>query len=406
MGIKEKIKNAPETSGVYLMRDTSGEVIYIGKAKSLKSRLTSYLSKSLSAKTAALMSHVADVEYITCVAESMALLFEANLIRQYKPKYNVVLRDDKSYPYIEITAEAYPRIFISRPKGAAHGLLFGPYPKTKTLKSALGLIRQIFPYRSCANMPKTPCLFFHLNLCPAPCIGRISEAGYKETIDNIAKLLRAQVKELAEKLELTMTQLSRARQFEEAALVRDQVTSLQNLYLGRAKTHELETLKDLLGLAHIPLAIDAVDISSLQGGLAVGSIVVFKNGRPDKNNYRKFRIKEIRGVDDYAMMREVIRRRFSRLRDEKKKFPDLLLIDGGLGHVQSVKEELERLDVHIPLVGLAKENEELWLPEAAKPLVLSRDNEALKLLQRIRDEAHRFAHKYHLWRRKNNLLKN
>ncbi|MCM8820318.1 MAG: GIY-YIG nuclease family protein, partial [Candidatus Omnitrophica bacterium] len=204
MDIKEKIKSIPDTFGVYIMKDEKGEVIYVGKAVSIKKRLNSYFTKPLSNKVASMIQNVADIEYIVCNSEEQALILEASLIKEKKPKYNIALKDDKSYPYVEITNEKFPRIFISRPKKQTNNLLFGPYPKAKLLKAALRLIRGIFGYRSCKNMPKNACLFYHINLCPAPCVKKISAVEYKDTVENIIKILKGERKELLNKLEEKM----------------------------------------------------------------------------------------------------------------------------------------------------------------------------------------------------------
>ncbi|MDP2924169.1 MAG: excinuclease ABC subunit UvrC [Candidatus Omnitrophota bacterium] len=396
MDIKEKVKNLPLAPGIYIMKSKDGDVLYVGKATSLRKRVNSYFSKQVSVKTGFLLENLADIEYIECGTQEQALILEAALIKEKKPKYNISLRDDKSYPYIEITKDKFARIFISRPKKKTDNLLFGPYPKVKLLKPALKLVRRVFGYRSCRNMPKTACLFYHLNLCPAPCIGKISSSAYQGNIEAISKILRGERKELEEDLEKKMSNFAKESKFEEAALARDKLSSLYNLYQGKAGEHELIALKELLQLAHIPLVIEAIDVSSLSGKEVTGSVVVFRDGIADKNNYRRYRIKKVEGPDDYASIREVAHRRYSRLIRENRKMPDLVIIDGGLGHADSAKKELDLLDLKISLIGIAKQNEEVWFPGKNAPLVIAKDNPALHLIQRIRDEAHRFAHKYHL----------
>lgn len=406
MDIKEKVKLAPDTFGVYIMKDIKGDVIYIGKAVSLKKRLSSYFSnKSLSIKTVSMLKEVADIEYITCNSEEQALILEAALIKERKPKYNIALRDDKSYPYVVITNEEFPRIFIARPKQKSNNLLFGPYPKAKLLKAALRLIRGIFGYRSCKNLPKSACLFFHLNLCPAPCIKKISADEYKEIVENIIRILKGERKELIEKLEEKMKQFAERQEFEEAQKIRDKIFALYNLYQGISFKHQLISLKEFLNLEKIPLVIEAIDISSLAGVCMGGSVVVFRDGMPDKSNYRRFRIKEVNKTDDYAAIAEVVRRRYSRLLAEGKRLPDLLIIDGGKGHLEKAKSELDKLNLKIPVIAISKGEEKIWLPDSSQPLNLSRNNPALQLIQRLRDEAHRFAHKYHLIMRRKNTFK-
>ncbi|HIE36320.1 MAG TPA: excinuclease ABC subunit UvrC [Candidatus Omnitrophica bacterium] len=400
--VKEKIENLPQRPGVYIMKDKKGEVLYIGKATFLKKRVKNHFS---SASKDLFLKKVSDLEYIGCDTEEQALLLEASLIKERKPKYNVALRDDKSYPYVEITQEEFSRVFISRPKKKTMGSLFGPYPKVKILKNALNLIRKIFPYRSCAKLPKKECLYFHLNLCPGPCIGKISVSQYKETIEDISKILRGERKELLEDLEEKMNKFSKNLKFEEAAQIRDKILSVYNLYWGKRESNQLFSLKEILDLPVLPLIIEAIDISSLRGRNSSGSVVVFREGVPDKSSYRRFRIRNAEGTDDYAMIKEVARRRYSRLLRENKRMPDLLIIDGGKGHVNKVKEELKNLGLSFSVIGIAKKNEEIWFPYQEKPLIIPKESDALHLLQRIRDEAHRFAHSYHLLRRKKEMIR-
>jgi len=404
--LKEKIDSLPETCGVYIMKSEENEILYIGKAISLKSRVKSYFTHSLlNVKTEILVDKIRDIDFIVCDTEAHALIMEAFLIKKYKPKYNIALRDDKSYPYIAVTDEDFPRIFPIRPKEKNAFLLFGPYPNVRLIKEALKLIRKVFPYRSCRVLPKSPCLYYHLKLCPAPCAKKISIAKYRDIIDNICKILKGERQSLINKLERRMQRASRNRQFEEAARLRDKLVALHSLYSGKKELHEILVLKDILGLKTVPLNIEAVDISNLKGTNATGSVVVFKDGYPDKSGYRRFRIKEVSQIDDYGMIREVIRRRYGRLKKEKLSLPQLVIIDGGLGQVNAAFRVLKELGLDITLVGIAKRNEELWLPFAKEPLVIPRDSLALKLIQRIRDEAHRFAHKYHSFLRKKSIVK-
>ncbi|MFH1504692.1 MAG: excinuclease ABC subunit UvrC [Candidatus Omnitrophota bacterium] len=399
MDIKEKIKSFPLCPGVYIMKSGKGEVLYVGKASSLKKRVKSYFSSRNLPKTEALMNNVAGIDCIECDSPQQALILEAALIKEKKPKYNVVLKDSKSYPYIEITDEDFPRIFISRPKQKNKSLFFGPYTEAKTLKSALTLIRGVFPFRSCRSMPKKPCLFFHLKLCSAPCTNSISLTAYKAGVKAIREILKGRRKELIISLRERMKKLSVQNNFEEAVQVRDKILAIESLYKGGIREHEIVSLKKVLNLSRLPLIIEAVDISSLGENQAVGSIVTFKAGVADKNNYRRFLIKETSGIDDYAMIAEVVRRRYSRLIKENKKIPDLLIVDGGKGHAVRVQNELKNLGVSLTVIGIAKRNEEIWLPLKNKPLIISKDSSSLHLIQRARDEAHRFAHSYLLSRR-------
>jgi len=406
MDIKEKIKNLPLTCGVYIMKSQAGTVLYVGKASSLKKRVASYFLKNVSLKTGFLMGNVADIDYIECDSEEQALVLEAVLIKEKKPKYNIALRDDKSYPFVEITQEQFPRIFITRKRTNKKSLYFGPYPDVGTLRSVLNMIRRIFPYCSCKCFKNTQCLFAHIKLCPAPCAGKISQALYKENIEGIKRILKGEREELMSALRAKMRKLSQGKRYEEAAALRDRIIALENLYKGKTLTHELIALKEALNLPSLPLQIEAIDISSLSGTNATGSVVVFKNAIADKNSYRRYRIKEVFSTDDYAMIAEVVKRRYRRLLDEKINLPELIIIDGGLGHVQAAKTELDKLPLKTPVIGIAKRNEEIWFAGKSKPLVIPKNSAALHLIQRLRDEAHRFARKYHLLLRKKKMAGN
>ena len=390
----------PQGPGVYIMKSKRGKILYVGKASSLRKRVSSYFSKAVDLKTDSLLKNVGDIDYIECESPEQALILEAALIKEKKPKYNISLRDNKSYPYVEITKEKFPRIFISRPKAENKNFLFGPYPQAKTLKPALTLIRRVFPYRSCKRMPKNACLFFHLKLCPAPCIGKVSPSTYKNTIESICKMLKGQRRELVKELTAKMKKSAAGKKFEEAVSLRDKLLAIDGLYKGKPKAHEIIALKEILNLPRLPLYIEAIDISSLGRSDCVGSVVVFRDGVPDKNSYRRFQIRTARKRDDYDMIAEVIRRRYSRLRKENSPLPNLIIVDGGKGHLLRADKELEASGVSIPLIGIAKRNEEVWTVSKKSPLTISRSNPGLHLIQRARDEAHRFAHAYGLVRRK------
>ena len=404
MDIREKVKKLPQVPGVYIMRSKRGKVIYVGKASSLRKRVGSYFSKAADLKTDSLLKNVDDVDYIECESSEQALILEAALIKEKKPKYNISLRDNKSYPYIEITKEKFPRIFISRPKANNKNLLFGPYPQAKTLESALTLIRRVFPYRSCKRMPSQACLFFHLKLCPAPCIEKISLSAYKNNIQSICKILKGQRRELVSELTAKMKKIAAGKKFEEAASLRDKLLAIDSLYKGKPKAHEIIALKEILSLPRLPLHIEAIDISSLGRSDCVGSVVVFRDGVPDKNSYRRFQIRTARKRDDYDMIAEVMRRRYSRLRKENSSLPNLIIVDGGKGHLLRAHKELEALGVSISLIGIAKRNEEIWTVSKKTHLTISRSNPGLHLIQRARDEAHRFAHAYGLIHRKKRTM--
>ncbi|MCF7907943.1 MAG: GIY-YIG nuclease family protein [Candidatus Omnitrophica bacterium] len=404
MDIRKKIEKLTLGPGVYIMKSANGEVFYIGKASSIKKRIMSHFSRSES-KNSNFLGEVCDIECIECTTPEQALILEAALIKERKPKYNIALRDNKSYPYVAVSKDDFPRIFITRPKTKSPAILFGPYPAAKTLKSALESIRKVFPFRSCSRLPKTACLFFHLKLCSAPCEGKIVSREYKEIISNATKILNGERRQLTQNLKVKMKRLADKQKFEQAAKIRNIIIAIDSLYEGRPKAHETISLKETLGLAKLPLYLEAIDISSLGASEATGSVVVFKDGLPDKGSYRRFLIREVKGKDDYAMIAEVVKRRYSRLIREKKSLPDLVVIDGGRGHVGIAQKVFSSLGISIAVIGIAKKNEEVWFADRRVSLSIAKDQPCLHLLQRIRDEAHRFAHSYQLHRRKGKVFK-
>ncbi|MDO9573029.1 MAG: GIY-YIG nuclease family protein [Candidatus Omnitrophota bacterium] len=408
--LKEKILSAYESPGVYLIRDAAGVVQYVGKAKNLKKRLLSYLRTDLSRKTAALMQKAQDVELKLCASEDLALLLEASLIRQLKPRYNVSLRDDKSFPFVKISGGDFPAIYITRKKDDLGGSYIGPYTNAKLLKNALKIIRSSgFAYRSCKRMPKRSCVYHKINLCPACCIGAISVKEYARNIDNIILILNGKTDLLIRNLTSSMQDRSRVLDFEAAARLRDQITVLSESLgvsgpRGVNRKKESEDLRNKLGLSKLPIRIEGFDISNISGNQAVGSMVSFYNGAPDKNNYRRFRIKTVCGIDDYKMLAEVVRRRYSRILKEKGVLPDLLLIDGGKGQLQTAVKQLEYLHLKLPVVSIAKKNEYIYSSCKSRHLKFLEDTPAINLIRRVRDEAHRFALAYHQLLRKRALI--
>lgn len=400
----------PDSCGVYLFRDADGTIIYIGKAKSLKKRVQSYFSRQLDGKTQVLVSKIADVEFRLTPSELQAELLEAALIKENQPHYNIDLKDDKSFPWIRISREDFPVVSVCRKKKTEKegvALYIGPYTSADLLRQALKLIRRVFGFRSCRVMPREPCLYWRLKLCPAPCAGKISSSDYRLIIEQIKLFLESKHQELIEKLARRMRELSAERKFEEAALVRDQINALAAISSSSSRTvalNELEGLRDLISLERVPSRIEAFDISNFHGTSAVGSMVSFLNGSPDKNNYRRFRIKTVFGIDDYKMLAEVVGRRYSRLLKEGRLMPDLILIDGGRQHLAVALRELEKLGLRIPAVSIAKEEENIYVPGRPEPIHLSSDTPALNLIRKVRDEAHRFAISYHRLLRKKRVL--
>lgn len=401
MDMRDKIKDIPLTTGVYLLKDADGKVIYVGKAVSLRKRVRSYFRKSRGgrSKTDLLVSEIAAIDCIETASEAGALILEAGLIKKYNPKYNVELRDDKSYPLIEITGEPFARISLGRPrvrkKGAGY---YGPYVNPRLIREALTIIRKIFPFRTCDPFPAKACLDYHIGLCDAPCVGKISKREYARNIRNVRLILEGKKDTLYRRLKKEMESLAAAHEFEKAARVRDQLRAIGALYSGTKDINyykEAEQLQRALGLPRLPERIETFDISNIMGRQAAGSMVSFLGGKPDKQNYRRFRIKEVKGIDDFKMMEEVVRRRYRRLRNEGLVFPDLIVIDGGKGQLSAALGALSSLGVDIPVVSLAKREEEVFLPGKRDALRLPPRSLGLQLLQRMRDEAHRFAISYH-----------
>ena len=398
-GLLDKVKKFPDLPGVYIMKDKSGNILYIGKAASLRKRVMSYFHNTVFfTNKASLMRNICDIELIICDSEAKALLLERSLIKEKQPKYNIDLRDDKSFLLVSISKEDFPCVGITRKRKKGY-VYYGPYPQGKLLKSALELIRKIFPFRTCAKLPKKECLYFHLSLCPAPCTGRILRKDYASTIRIIRHILNGERTQVMEFLRKRMNEEAGRLHFEKASFLRDKVTAVSSLYGVKKEFQQILSLKQTLGLRKVPFMIEAMDMSNINAKEACGSIVVFRNGVPFKSGYRRFRIKT-QAKDDLQMIKEVVHRRIRRILSEKKEFSDLIIVDGGLAQVNAVKEILEKFNLSIPVIGISKKNEEIWFPCRSRPFDIPKDSPALRVIQRLRDEAHRFAHKYHLFLRK------
>jgi len=515
-------KDAPAEPGVYLWRDSENRIIYAGKALNLRNRLNSYFSGSKDVKTAALISHSKTIETIIVSNEYEALLLENTLIKQHSPRYNVNLKDGKTYPVVRITSGDFPRVFRTRHIVEDGSQYFGPFPNVQVLDETLAVIEKLFPLRKCRTMKKreNPCMYYHINRCMAPCCGRVEESAYKAQVERVRKLLTGETSALMGDLSAQMQTAAAALKFEKAAGFRNAIRAIESLSennsvadmdpenrdyiawaeegifttfsvlsmrggrmtgrelfnsrsaakedeslvtfltayyspdrlppprifltglsvqadaLGRyfreqfgytpelvfqeglEKRHvaalsmarqnaqeelkrrlrergagpALDELKRVLGLKARPELIEGFDIAQLEGRHPVASLISFKNGIPDKKNYRYFKLKSVIGiVDDFASVREAVQRRYSRLAREGKELPDLVLIDGGIGQVNAARGVMDKLGIDCDVVGLAKREEEIWLPHATAPIVLSQRSEALKVLQHIRDETHRFA---------------
>ena len=415
MDHKEKIKALPASPGVYIMKDKSGDVLYVGKANNLKKRVSSYFQRSRAhpQRIELLISRIADIDFIPVSTSAEALIYENGLIKQLSPKYNVALRDNKSYPLLKLTVnEKFPRLIMTREKRDDGALYYGPYMSAKLLKDALKILEKLFPLRTCNKIPKKECLQFHMQQCLGPCTGKINEERYGGIVMQLKLFLEGRRAELLRLLSDKMKELSKDERFEEALEYRNRLEALSAIKYNKVSYRpmdELEELRNILGIRKRPDRIEAFDVSNIMGEEACGSLVYFYKGKPDKNEYRRFRIKTVSGMDDYSMIREIVRRRYVRSLEEKKVLPDLIVIDGGKGHLSVALDELKKLSIDdIPAIGIAKparrqgrpvpaggEFEHIYVKGGKGPVVLPKESKALHLLDRIRDEAHRFAISYH-----------
>lgn len=402
MDLHKKIKEIPTAPGVYMMKSAKGEILYIGKAANLRSRIRSYFqARAVSPRIQAMLESTSDIDCMITGDEGSALLLESALIKMHRPKYNVALRDDKNYPLLKLTInEKYPRVFITRRRKDDGALYFGPYTEAKLLRKALAFLRCSFPMRTCKTLPKSLCLNYYLKQCPGPCVDKISQEGYRQIVNQLILFLEGKRTRLLDELQRRMLEASRKRNYEDAARLRDQIISLTKAvvaYPSRYNTEEvIDALKRIANLRRFPERIEAFDVSNIMGKWAVGSMITFINGKPAKAHYRRFRIKTISKIDDYGMMREIIRRRFENLKGQNEPMPDLVIIDGGKGHLSAAESELKRLGFdNIALLGIAKEYENIYIPGRKEPIRLAPHSKLLYFIQNIRNEAHRFALSYH-----------
>lgn len=433
MDLKTKLKSLPAVPGVYKFKNKDGEIIYIGKAKSLKHRVRSYfvLNIDKNSKTYQLVQNIEDIEYIEVFSELEALILEATLIKKHLPKYNILLKDDKSYIYIvidkgveELDAKhvSIPRILLARERDLLPNIpTYGPFTSAEAALSLYKTLRKIFPFRDCSpqkfskyKKAKRPCLYGFIGLCPAPCVNAELRL-YKSNILKIKRILDGHSNILINDLHKQMIKFSKQQDFEQAAMIRDLLRKLtyaketfrapqsyiDNPYLVKdVQDKALESLKQAIPIIKSkPRIIECYDISNLSGKEAVGSLVCAVDGRITKTKYKKFKIKLKTTPDDFSMLAEVLTRRLKKgMRQESSwELPDLLLIDGGKGQVSAILSVLQTLGIDIPVVGLAKKEEKLIYYDGVSfvEVVLDRRDEGLKLAQRLRDEAHRFARVYH-----------
>ncbi|PGD57623.1 excinuclease ABC subunit C [Bacillus wiedmannii] len=522
--LKEKLAILPDQPGCYLMKDKQGTVIYVGKAKVLKNRVRSYFTGSHDGKTLRLVGEIVDFEYIVTSSNLEALILELNLIKKHDPKYNIQLKDDKTYPFIKITAEKQPRLLITRNVKKDKGKYFGPYPNAQSAHETKKLLDRMYPLRKCSNMPDKVCLYYHMGQCLAPCVKEVTEEQNKEIVDEIIKFLNGGHKEVRSELETKMYEASEKLEFERAKELRDQIAHIdaimekqkmimsdlvdrdvfgyavdkgwmcvQVFFVRKGKLIERDVSmfpiydepeegfltfigqfyensshfkpkeivvpgsidselverfleveaaqpkrgkkKDLVELANknakialeekfylierdeertikavdhlgkqlgieTPYRIEAFDNSNIQGTNPVSAMIAFIDGKPAKKEYRKYKIKTVQGPDDYESMREVVRRRYTRALKERLPLPDLIIIDGGKGHLAAVSDVLENeLGLYIPMAGLVKDDKHktshLIIGDPPEPVMLERNSQEFYLLQRIQDEVHRFAITFH-----------
>ncbi len=454
--IRSKLSQLPHKPGVYLMKDRFGTVIYVGKARDLRKRVSQYFHPSRrmgwDLKLNALVEAIHDLDVHVVKSEPEALLLESKLIKEFHPRYNVSFRDDKRYLMLKVNLnDPIPRFTLTRLRTDDGARYFGPFAHSGALRNTLALIRRQFNLRGCRPLTPTEadykhCLYGNLKWCTAPCIGNVTRDQYLEQARAACDFLDGQCDEMASQLEAEMKKAALAQDYERAAQLRDAIADLKRttrrtekferipytLPLAIEPQRDLEELGRVLGLGTPPQRIEGFDISNISGTFAVASMVSFKSGRPDRANYRRFKMKTVVGQDDFACMAETIRRRYSRLLREQTgeiptddeeagkpiveelraliakpreapkdantgapSLPDLILIDGGKGQLNAACAELKKLGLErIPVIGLAKEFEEIYRPGEDEPLRLSHDTGALKLLQRVRDESHRVANSY------------
>ena len=416
-----KVRQFPTTPGVYLMKNAAGTVIYVGKATNLRSRAGSYFLKgaTVDARTAEWIGQIHDIDFLTCESEVDALLVESRLIKDIQPIHNKIQKDDKSFPYLQITThEDFPRVEITREPAHSGVKLYGPFTSVSSLRASLQVLQRIFKFRTCPLDIEAdderwrwfrPCLLASIKQCTAPCNLRISKEEYRRDIRRLQMFLDGKKGKLLEQLRQEMKTASQELAFEKAAKIRDEIRMLESLdQRGELETHVqpevfyvdpkrgLSGLRKVLKLKSTPRSIEGVDIAHLGGKETVASLVKFIDGLPFKPGYRRYRIQDVKGIDDFRSIHEVVARRFQRLSDQQDAFPDILLIDGGKGQLSSAMAAFHELQIRPPVViSLAKKNEEIFLPDQDAPLRLSRHSFSLRLLQYVRDEAHRFAQHYH-----------
>jgi excinuclease ABC subunit C len=404
MNIREKVSKLPHKPGIYRFMDARGNVIYVGKARDLNKRVSSYFQKGRphDRRIELMIEDIYDLKVTRTSSEAEALIFEAGVIKDLRPKYNVELKDDKSYPYLKLTVnEKFPRLLLTRRRINDGAVYYGPYVNAGLLKKALSFMKKVFKLRNCRSLHKKVCLEYHIGQCEGPCEGYVSPEEYGRNVAQLKKFLEGKKDDLISNLQEQMKELSEKREYEKALSVKHRIEALTDVQRMHDRYRqpvfgELDELRNVLGLGKVPLVIECFDISNIGGVYSVGSMVRFTAGQAKRSDYRKFRIKSVKGIDDYSMIAEVVRRRYNRLIEENSRIPDLVLIDGGRGHLSVAVKELRELGLDdVDAASIAKERNHIYLPGRKIPVRLSPGSRVLLLIQRIRDEAHRFAINYH-----------
>ena len=404
----------PAKPGVYLFKGRSGEIIYVGKARVLRKRVASYFQKKGDLKTSILVQKIRDIDYLVTASELDALILEDKLVKKYKPRYNIALKDDKAYPFLKLTInEKWPRLFLVRRKENDGALYFGRY-QGGMVRAIIRLVKKLFPIRWCKESPlrrrEQPCLYYRIGACSAPCVGNISADNYQQLVVGIKLLLEGKMDKAIDKLKSEMDKTAQAEDYERAAYFRDSIKLLAKMLEGKTALakppaplglSELTELQKELKLPSFPMRIECFDISNIQGSNMVASMVVFLGGTPLRRDYRRFKIQSVAGKpNDVKAIYETVKRRYAGSLSAKMDKPDLVMVDGGAAQVSFAERALSEAKMKgTPLIGLAKKEETIYAP-GRQPSQLSRHSAALKLLQRIRDEAHRFAVTFHREKRK------
>ena len=417
--LKSLIKTFPDKPGVYLMHDFSGKVIYVGKAKSLKKRVSSYFRHSgfASPRLRKLVESIEDISTVRTETEAEALIVESRLIKKIMPFFNVDLKMNERYPYVHVTDEAFPRLLVTLRKG--EGTHIGPFISAGELRHLLRLVERFFPLRICKyDLMKTrlkrPCIRHSLGKCLAPCSNLCSKSRYNDVLDDVILLLRGQTLDVTTRLRKRMDQAAVNMDFEEAARLRDTLRALWRFSRQKVSAtlssdldedtwQVLSKLQELLGLATVPWRIDGFDISHSSGHETYGVVVVFEQGISNPSLYRRFAIREVQGIDDFRSMRETVLRRYQRCLKGESPLPQLILIDGGPEQLRFAELALTELGLSIPMISLAKRDELIFRQGSDEPIALDRNDPVLRLLQRIRDESHRYAITTHRSKRQERL---